>query len=116
FYSSPPPRVLHSFPTRRSSDLVEQLHHVGAILALACERARDLLADRRTVVGKRHQPRFAALLLQAVPQHFGLRLLPALIEAFERNEISRHVGRPPFEGSPLVRRSPERGRRASNGS
>ena len=40
---------------------VEQLHHVGAVLALARQRARDLLADRRAVVGKRHQPRLAAL-------------------------------------------------------
>ena len=44
---------------------VEQLHHVGAVLALALQRARDLLADRRAVVGKRHQPRLAAVLLRA---------------------------------------------------
>ena len=35
---------------------VEQLHDVGAVVALAAQRAADLGADRRVVVGKRQQP------------------------------------------------------------
>ena len=67
---------------------VEQLHHVGAMLALALQRARDLFANRCGVVGKRHQPRLVAVLLQAIAKQFGLCLLAALIEAFEGDEMS----------------------------
>ena len=69
---------------------VQQLHHVGAVLAFAGQRARDLLADRRAVVGKRHQPGLAPALLQPIAQQLGLRLLPALIEPLERDQRAFH--------------------------
>ena len=60
---------------------VEQLHHVGAVFALALQRARDLLADRRAVVGKRDEARLVPVLFQAIAQQLGLRLLAALIQS-----------------------------------
>ena len=81
------PALQIGFPLVAVGD-VEQLHDVGAVLALALQRARDLLADRRAVVGKRHQPRLVAVLLQAIAQQLGLRLLAALIEPFEGDEMS----------------------------
>src|SRR5262249_36768093 len=65
---------------------VEELHHVGFVLALALERAGDLLADRRAVIRKRHQPRLVPAGFQPVAQQLGLRLLSALVQPFERNE------------------------------
>ena len=58
---------------------VEQLHDIRTVVALALQRPRDLFADRRAVVGKRHEARLAALLLQPIAEHFRLRLLAALI-------------------------------------
>ena len=69
---------------------IQELHHVGTVLALPLQRARDLLADRRPVVGKRHQPRLPAVILQTIAQQFGLRLLAALIQPFEYDQVS-HV-------------------------
>src|SRR6185503_21390900 len=63
----------------------------GAVFALALQRARDLLADRRAVVRKRHQPRLVSFGLQPIAQPFRLRLLAALIEAFECYQESGHV-------------------------
>ena len=68
---------------------VQQLHDVGPVLALAGERAGDLLADRRAVIGKRHQPRFVAILLEPITQQLRLGLLAALVEPFERDEETR---------------------------
>ena len=69
---------------------VQQLHHVRAVIALALQSTRDLLADRRAVVGEGHDARFPAFLLQMIPQQFGLRLLAALIEPFERDQETAH--------------------------
>lgn len=62
---------------------VEQLHHVGAVFALALQRAGEFLADGRGVIRKRDKARLIACLFQAIAQELGLRLLAALIEAFK---------------------------------
>ena len=64
---------------------VQQLHHIGAVLALALQGARDLFADRGAVIRERHDARFAPVLLQAVAKHLRLRLLAALVEPFKRD-------------------------------
>src|SRR4029078_10238959 len=69
---------------------VEQLHHVGAVFPLPLQPARNLLADRRRVIRKRHESRLVAVLLQAVAQQLRLRLLAALVEAFKGDQGTRH--------------------------
>src|SRR4029077_16529331 len=69
---------------------VQELHHVGLVLPLAGQRASDLLADRRAVIGKRPQPRLVSLFLEAVAEQFRLRLLAALVQSFEGDEKAGH--------------------------
>lgn len=69
---------------------VQQLHDVGTVIALAAERAPDLRANHFLVVGKRQQPDGAPRRRQPVAQRLGLRLLPALIEAFKGDEQAFH--------------------------
>jgi hypothetical protein len=70
---------------------VEQLHHVRAVLPIAAQRTLDLAANRRVVRRERQQAHQPAGVDQAVAQPFGLRLLPALVEALEGNQNSfRH--------------------------
>ncbi len=84
---------------------VQQLHHVGLVVALALKRARDLLADRRAVVGKRHEAGLAAALLQPVAQPLGLRLLAALVESFKDDEhIQRAISTAAYCGPGVERR------------
>ena len=71
---------------------VQQLHDVGAVLAPPLQRARNFLPDRRAIVGKRHQARLPPLLFQTIAQQLGLRLLPALIQPFECDQMS-HMNR-----------------------
>ena len=68
---------------------VEQLHHVGAVVALALTaRARSPRRSRsrsRETTTSRH---LAAAPLEPVAQQLGLGLLAALVEAFERDQQS----------------------------
>ena len=70
---------------------VEQLQHIGAVGTLPLQRLADLDADGRGVVGKRHGAHRAAGVLERAAQPLGLRLLAALVEAFEGDQASgRH--------------------------
>ena len=69
---------------------IQQLHHVGTVIALALQRARDLLADRRPVVGERQKPDLVTVGPEPIAQQLGLRLLAALIEPLERYQQSAH--------------------------
>src|SRR5262245_46003150 len=81
---APPPLDLGS-PLIAIGD-VEQLRHVGRVVAGAAEGALDLFTDRRTVIRERQQEHVAVRGDQAIAQQLSLRLLAALIEPLEGDE------------------------------
>ncbi len=83
---------------------VEQLQHVGRVVALPLQRLADLGADGGVVVRERHSSHGVARGAEGGREPFGLRLLAALIEALEGDEVSarHHV----FERQQVVERLP----------
>ena len=69
---------------------VQQLHHVGRVVALPVQRPVQLRADRRRVVGKRESLAGRAGGRQRRGKRIGLGLFPTLIEAFERDQGAAH--------------------------
>ena len=68
----------------------QQLQHVGGVAALTGECRRDLLRNRRLVAGKCEELDAASRRFAARLQATCLRLLPALIQAFERHQRAGH--------------------------
>src|SRR6185503_6907237 len=78
--------LLHLWPPFESIRDVQKLHHIRCEIPLSVEGPTDLAADRRLVVGEGRGPHDAAVALEPRSQRPRLRFLPALIEAFERNQ------------------------------
>ena len=69
---------------------VQQLHGIGRVVPLALQRVTDLGPNRRAIVRKRQGLDVMACAAERRGQSIGLCLLAALVEPFERYEVSVH--------------------------